>query len=312
MVIIALAATMLADLVAAIFELQNYGVLSDLDDGKDLTYETVDAMDKKVIAGYGVQIAAYSVAAIAFLAWFHRVYRNLPRLGTWPVRYDFGWAVGSWLIPIFNFVRPKQMVDDAWRGSEPVPGHKRLEDHPKVPLLLHVWWAAWLLGSLLGNFQMAIGGQVQTLPEQKSASILSMVTTASWFIGAALAIVVVLRITRRQERAIAVTLHAGPPFPAAQHAWGQPGTAHGWGQPVGAWGYPPVWGQPAPSMQPGLRVPTAPLNAPHLGRPSQPAGPPPPTVWGQPAAWGQPTPPPQGPPQPGPPPPPPTPQRTPD
>lgn len=253
MVIIALVATMLSDVVAAVFEVIHYGILADLDRGEDLSFETVDNSDIRLGVAYGAQALTYLGAGIAFLAWFHRAYRNLPRLGAWPLRFDYGWAVGGWLIPVFNWFRPKQLVNDVWRGSEPVPGPKRLEDNPGVPTILHVWWAAWVLGSALAYADWWVASEAQTLPEQKAGSILALVANGTYLAAGVLAIVVVRRITKRQEAAIAATIAAGPP-PPIYYGWG--------GQP------PPAWGPAAPPTQPGPWAPPAP--------------PPPPPGWGQP------------------------------
>lgn len=256
MVIIALVATMLSDVVAAVFEVIHYGILADLDRGEDLSFETVDNSDVRLGIAYGAQALTYLGAGIAFLAWFHRAYRNLPRLGAWPLRFDYGWAVGAWLIPVFNWLRPKQLVNDVWRGSEPVAGPKRLEHNPRVPTVLHVWWAGWVLASVLGTADFWVASEAQTLPEQLAGSILALVADGAYIAAGVLAIVVVRRVTKRQEAAIAATVAAGPP-PPIYYGWGA--------QPAPAWGpaAPPVWGQP-------------PQPPPAWGQPQQPPPPPPP------------------------------------
>ena len=277
----ALVATMLANLVAVAIEINHLGIINDLDRGRDLSFETVDASDKRVLAGVGLQAIAYITAAVLFVVWFHRAYRNLPRLGVWPIRYDNGWEVGSWFIPVFNFIRPKQIADDIWRGSEPGPGPKRLEDGPRVPPIVHLWWGVCCVAWVLAVVERSLGYEALTLPEQRTAIVITLVACGVYVLAAALAIVVVRKISRRQDAAVEAALAAAPPMPP----WGHPGAA-----------YPPAWGQPAPGT---------------------PWGPPAPApAWDQPPpAWGQPPPPaggwsPPGPEAPGaPPPPPPPPQQ---
>ena len=242
MVTVALVATMLATVLATVFEVMHYGVLADLDRGKDLSYETVQGSDDRLLGGEGLLGLCFICAGIAFLAWFHRAYRNLPRLGVWPLRYDYGWAVGAWLIPVFNLWRPKQLFNDAWRGSEPAPGLKRLETHPHVPFVVHLWWAAWILGTVLGGVEIVMGSEAQTLPEQKAATIMAMVTYGSYLLTGALAIVVVRKLTRRQSEAVEKALAAGPP-PPPPYGWG-PAQQYGWAAP------PPGFPPPAPPRQP--------------------------------------------------------------
>jgi Domain of unknown function (DUF4328) len=57
--------------------------------------------------------------AVGFLVWFHRAYTNLPALGIEPLPYATGWTIGAWLVPLLNLVRPKQIMDTIWRGSDP-------------------------------------------------------------------------------------------------------------------------------------------------------------------------------------------------
>lgn len=246
----ALAATMVANLVAFAIQLHHLGVVNDLDRGVDLSFETVDASDTLVLVGIGLQTLAYITAAVLFLVWFHRAYRNLPRLGVSPLRYDSGWEIGSWFIPLFNFVRPKQVADDIWRGSEPVPGPKRLEDHPRVPLIVHLWWAACCAGWLLALVERTLGYEMQTLPEQRTAVVTTLVACGVYVLAAALAIVMVRKVSRRQDAAVRAALGAAPAMPT----WGQP--APPWGAPASPWGAPapapaPAWGQPAPGPHPG-------------------------------------------------------------
>jgi eukaryotic-like serine/threonine-protein kinase len=214
-VIIALAATMLSDVVAAVFEVIHYGILADLDRGVDLSYETVQGSDDRLLSAYGFLGLCYVGAGAAFLGWFHRVYRNLPRLGVWPQRFDSGWAVGAWLIPLVNLWQPKRAVNDAWRGSEPTPGPKRLDDHPHVPTIVHVWWAAWVVASLLWVAEVSLGPEAQTLPAQKRETILAIAADTATFVAALLAILVVRRLTKRQSEAVRKALAGWPP----QYGW---------------------------------------------------------------------------------------------
>src|SRR5215207_5646007 len=66
-----------------------------------------------------VQAAWFLVTAGLWLGWFRRAYRNLPALGARRLRYRPWWAVGAWLLPVFSLFRPKQVLNDIWRASDP-------------------------------------------------------------------------------------------------------------------------------------------------------------------------------------------------
>jgi hypothetical protein len=66
-----------------------------------------------------VQAAWFVVSAALWLAWFRRAYLNLPALGARRLRFRPWWAVGAWLLPVFSLFRPKQVLNDIWRASDP-------------------------------------------------------------------------------------------------------------------------------------------------------------------------------------------------
>jgi protein TonB len=78
-----------------------------------------------------------TAANVAFAAWLFSVLKILKAAGA-RLRFAPHWAITGFLVPFLNFVRPYQVVADAWRGarslragagSVPIPGRIRL------------WWA---------------------------------------------------------------------------------------------------------------------------------------------------------------------------
>ena len=103
------------------------------------------AADRQSVLAWA-QVAGLVIVAIVLIAWTNRLYLNLPALGVEP-RFALGWAIGGWFVPIMNFWRPKQVIDDIWRGT--APDHSTRGSKTAVSPLLHVWWAVWLFGLLL-------------------------------------------------------------------------------------------------------------------------------------------------------------------
>lgn len=91
------------------------------------------------------------LAACMFIPWFAMAYGNLRRLGVQHLRWSNGWAVGSWFVPILGLVRPKQIANDIWRGSE-AGAHAGSERWKLLPVspILHWWWAFFLIGGFAG------------------------------------------------------------------------------------------------------------------------------------------------------------------
>lgn len=100
----------------------------------------------------GAQLVAFLVIGMMFVVWFYRAYTNLPHLGVDTLRFSRIWAVTSWLVPIVNLWRPKQLMNDIWRASDPNrPASSSAPWRGKaVPGLFLLWWCALVGGRLLG------------------------------------------------------------------------------------------------------------------------------------------------------------------
>jgi hypothetical protein len=98
-----------------------------------------------------VQAAWFLVTAGLWLGWFRRGYLNLPALGARRLRYRRWWAVGAWLLPVFSLFRPKQLLNDIWRASDPDLPPDQADAWRKRPVaeLLGWWWLAFLASVLV-------------------------------------------------------------------------------------------------------------------------------------------------------------------
>jgi hypothetical protein len=106
------------------------------------------------------------------------------------MRHGQGWAIGSWFVPILNAFRPKQIANDIWRASG------QPED-ARVPLFVHLWWAFWLIGTFGEN---AYGRMTEeTVGQERFATGVLVVTEVAEILAGVLAILLVSRVTRRQE-----------------------------------------------------------------------------------------------------------------
>jgi hypothetical protein len=85
-----------------------------------------------------------------FVVWLYRAYANLPHLGIDNLRFSRVWALTSWVIPVVNLWRPKQIINDIWRASDPSrsPHDAALWRGKAVPGIFLLWWCA-LVGSKL-------------------------------------------------------------------------------------------------------------------------------------------------------------------
>ena len=142
-----------------------------------------------------VQAVALLATGIVFLFWFSRVDGVVRELGVADLRHSHGWAVGAWFVPFLNLVRPKQMVDDAWRGADPaLPPGGWMQATVPAPRWLSAWWALWIASSLIG-WRSAMGGT--GLEDLRTGADIGMLADLLSAAAAALAVLLVLRLTAR-------------------------------------------------------------------------------------------------------------------
>jgi hypothetical protein len=215
----------------------------------------------------GIGLLAGLLSAGVFIAWFYRAYKNLGRLGVENQRYGKGWAIGSWFIPFFNWVRPKQMANDIWRGSERGVDTWWYWRQVEVSSLLHWWWALFLAQGIISYVgqQMTQSGYRDAttfgtfshgLSQMKSGTAIDVVGQLIALGAVVLAINVVSQLTQRLDEIRAEALAGGSVNPYAVPT-------------AGMTGYPPPVA-PTPSYPPS---PPAPAAGPTYPPPSPSAAP---------------------------------------
>lgn len=139
--------------------------------------------------------------AVFFLIWVYRVCSNAYVFAPQHLTITPGWTVGYFFVPILNFFRPFQAMQDAWRASEPgldlradPGGWTRVAGGAVVGW----WWAVWLFHNLASLAYAAASfdnGEVYRragVPAMLDLMDVANTAVAIWF---------VLSLTRRQEEA---------------------------------------------------------------------------------------------------------------
>ena len=184
--------------------------LGDTRLAKDLAGDGASSGDLYLWVGL-VQAAWFLVTAGYWLAWFRRAYRNLPALGARRLRYRPWWAVAAWLLPVFSLFRPKQVLNDIWRASDPELPLDRPDAWRKRPVveLLGWWWLAFLASVLARSIPtQAVHAAADLmllglLPEQfdrfQASAGMQIVADLLTVVCGLLALRVVRRTTARQD-----------------------------------------------------------------------------------------------------------------
>jgi hypothetical protein len=185
----------------------------------------------------------FLVSAVLFLAWFRRAYANLPSLGARGLRYGRWWALGAWVLPVFSLFRPKQLLNDVWRASDPALPPDMGDDWRRRPVapLLGWWWTIFLASILVRSITteavhaaasvMTLGllpSQLDRFQASADAQVLADLLTV---LAGLLAVGVVRRTTLRQEQRAARLAGSGGPHRLGGLAWLLPGQAGRHGGP---------------------------------------------------------------------------------
>jgi hypothetical protein len=198
-----------ASVISGYFEGQ---LLDRLIDGETVPDAELEASDTRVgMLGLG-QGALWVASAIAFISWMHRAYSNIDALPGAYRRWGAGWTIGAWFVPILNFFRPKQLIDDIWRSGRPGSG---------PPAWLMVWWIGFLISGFLSRIATPNLGPDPTLQQLKSDSTNYMLSDGFDVAVLVLAILVV-RVTTRRQLAAADAMHAEPDTGAPPPPWARP------------------------------------------------------------------------------------------
>ncbi|MGH8545883.1 MAG: DUF4328 domain-containing protein [Gammaproteobacteria bacterium] len=225
-----LVATLMLSAVGIISGLLEVELLSRAASG-DISDSEVAANDARQGLIGVLQVLVFLGTAVAFLAWFHRVHKNLLALRGRELKYTPGWAVGGFFLPFLNLVRPLQVMREVWHGSDPSGLERDTESAgPSIrnelgtPALVGWWWALFLISTLLGNIIMrASFSEDLTLADLQALSGALVFADILNILGAVVAVRLVGRITGRQAQRAERIRQFGTEAPAGSVS--NPGTA---------------------------------------------------------------------------------------
>jgi hypothetical protein len=146
-----------------------------------------------VIALAQLWVFVFIANVVVWLVWQHRAQANAQHLTTKKLTFSPGWAVGWWFVPFANLVQPFRAVRELWRASGGA-GHAEESAWPALVL----WWIAWLGFELLGS-GAASANSASAIAAADERQLVAMLFGIA---SAALAIVIVRAVVRRQETRI--------------------------------------------------------------------------------------------------------------
>jgi Domain of unknown function (DUF4328) len=192
--------------------LSEIDLLQRIGRGDVLTADEAARSDQRVATTSVIWLVVVVLTGIVWLVWQHRSQANLHAARLRELHYTPGWAVGWWLIPFANLVKPFQTVRELWKAS----GGEEEWWLSKTSPVIGWWWGSWLASAALGRVAAASFDGARTIDALISASRLFLATGVLLAIAAMLAIVIVRAVNRRQSglpAVMAATRQVAPPRP---------------------------------------------------------------------------------------------------
>jgi len=173
-------------------------------DGEFVSEATLDGARNFFDVARGFQSLSI-LAIVPFFIWFtRRATCNVRSLGAAKPEFSAGWAVGWWFIPFANWVQPLRVWNQAWRASDPALPLEESDAwrSSKLTPWIPAWWLAYMVVSTLWSVSVnALTNENLSDRDIAGLSAFSLLADVALAGAGILAVVVIAKLTRRQERA---------------------------------------------------------------------------------------------------------------
>jgi len=178
----------LMDIISGISGYFQYELLQIASEGGMISDEEANANDEREQIVGVIYLIIYIISGITFIQWFRRAYFNL-HLKVDHLSHTEGWAAGAWFVPIVGLYRPYQIMKELYEETKSLLIAKGVSiKDPFTTDLLGIWWALWVINSLLGQFTFRYSNSAETIDELITVTVASMVSN---LIGIPLALIAI-------------------------------------------------------------------------------------------------------------------------
>ena len=198
---------LIVEVIALISGFMQYSLLRTVAAGGVISEADAAANDIREFVVAIIAVIALVIFFITFIMWFRRAYFNLHQKSK-NLQFSEGWAAGSWFVPILNFYRPFQIMNELYTETERLlvknrvcekdvyPTSSWLEKDAYSTNYLMPWWILWIASKFVGNFVLRIGFNADTIDSLIAATIGYMIVNVLEIIFALLAIKVIKDYSR--------------------------------------------------------------------------------------------------------------------
>ncbi len=126
-------------------------LLQSVASGDNVTIETAELNDLRELIMAILSLIVLVISGITFIMWFRRAYFNLHLFVSY-LKYDEGWASGSWFVPFINLYRPYKIMKELFVETKLILLKNNIELKANLSsLIVEFWWIFWILSGLFGQ-----------------------------------------------------------------------------------------------------------------------------------------------------------------
>jgi hypothetical protein len=172
-----------AVLALATIALQVFGILAiNAFETRSVGIDALESYDAIFSRISIVSLIALAVSGVCWLVWQYRAAASVPSAA---LRRSPGWHVASWFIPFVSLWFPFQNISDIADGSRAALGGR----------IRGAWWTLWLAAGFASTIAASVERSADTLPSLSAGLTISILSKVCLIGAAALAWIVVARIT---------------------------------------------------------------------------------------------------------------------
>lgn len=194
--------TIILGVVSIINEFIEIGLLTRIKNNGYYTETEAEANDLRILAISSSGIIISLITATLFIYWFYLSHRNLKALGNRHLEYSPKWAIGGFLVPFLNLVRPYQVMKEIWIKSNPDINNEVI---PVSPIkqsgweLVKLWWFLFLFSNFLPFVALRFWSQEESIDNYIMGDWISISSDIISIVAAIITIRLINRIVRNQN-----------------------------------------------------------------------------------------------------------------
>ncbi len=167
--------TIVSEVLSIISSYFQFSVIEDFFndyDIKDTDFEFADNLSNVITIVYFI---VFLCSIIFFIQWFRRAYFNLHILLK-DLKFDEGWAAGSWFVPFLNLFRPVEIMKELYERTSFIltENNVRFDNKKNV---INIWWGFWIVSGVISNFIFRYSLNASTLESLQNLTIMNMISS---------------------------------------------------------------------------------------------------------------------------------------